>query len=327
MKSRRVRLLRVCPRSSLLGGALLLLALGLAPASFADGRGRHTHEGHDHAVESPGGEGPAVASTNVRLEVFYDYFEVESTDTFSPQGPTTLSIDSHDGHRGRAALTAVFPVWGPLGARAQIRGAYGHQLHSLDGLERGNNEVSATGAGAEFFLRDPERYSFAVGGGWDRLAQDGPVDANQYGGHATARLFFPDLGLGPVDWIVHFDYAHREVDGLPGTVDYDGDRYLVRAQSGWYASENVQVLLGLEWDRAQDEFSSEEGLEGHVEARWLLPVPIVPVELRAGGFAGVTEFKRPPFRGDNRPIYGAQLGLVLRYGAGRTLIENQRRYD
>jgi hypothetical protein len=305
--------------------AVVLLVLGFAPASFADGGAHHSgHGGHAGAAAS---DSPAVASPNIRFEVDYSFFEIGSTDTFDAQGATTLSIDSHDGHSGRAALTAVFPIWGPLGGRAQVRGAYGHRLHSLDGLERGNNEVSASGAGVELFLRNPERYALAIGGGWDRLAQDGPADANEFGGHATARAFFPDLGLGPVDWILHFDFTHRQVDGLPGSTDYDADRYVVRVQSGWYASDNVQLLFGVEWGRFEEEFSSEEGLEGIFEARWLLPVPIVPVELRAGGFAGVSEFKRPPFRGDRRLIYGARVGLVLRYGAGKTLIENQRRYD
>ena len=160
--------------------AVVLLVLGFAPASFADGGAHHSgHGGHAGAAAS---DSPAVASPNLRFEVDYSFFEIESTDTFDAQGATTLSIDSHDGHSGRAALTAVFPIWGPLGGRAQVRGAYGHRLHSLDGLERGNNEVSASGAGVELFLRNPERYALAIGGGWDRLAQDGPADANEFGG-------------------------------------------------------------------------------------------------------------------------------------------------
>ena len=305
---------------------LLLLGLALsAPAAFAGSRDGH---GHGHREGSPrSAPVKGVAAPNVRFEIDYDYLEQDSTETFEASGPSTLGIDSHDGHGSRSALTGVFPIWGPAGVRAQLRGAYGHRQRSLDGLGRGNNEISASGAGLELFVRDPERGAFAVGGGWDRLARKGPIGAEEYSGHATAQIFFPDLGLGPVDWNFHFGFTHREVDGVTGTADVDADRYLVRAQSGWYASDDVQILLGVQWDRAEEEFSSEEDLEGIFEARWFVPVPVVSLQLRVGGSVGVSEYKRPPFRADKRPVYGANVGLVFRFGAGETLIETQRQYD
>lgn len=309
-------------------GAIGLLVLGLAlaaPASFA---GSHDGHGHGHRKGSPRSAPPkGVAAPNVRFEIDYDYLEQDSTDTFEASGPSTLAIDSHDGHASRSALIGVFPIWGPAGVRAQLRGAYGHRQRSLEGLGRGNNEISASGARLELFVRDPERGAFTVGGGWDRLAREGPIGAEEYSGHATAQVFFPDLGIGPVDWNFHFGFTHREVDGVAGTADVDADRYRVRAQGGWYASENVQILMGIQWDRAEEEFSSEEDLEGIFEARWFVPVPVVSVQLRVGGSVGVSEYKRPPFRADKRPVYGANVGLVFRFGAGRTLIETQRQYD
>ncbi len=308
--------------------SLLIAGLSLAaPSAFAGSRDAHGH-GHGPRRAAPRSD-PAtgVAAPNVRFEIHYDYLEQDSTDTFEASGPSTLSIDSHDGHASRAALTGVFPIWGPAGVRAQLRGAYGHRQRSLDGLARGNNEISTSGAGLELFVRDPERGAFTVGGGYDRLAREGPIDAEEFGGHATAQVFFPDLGIGPVDWNFHFAFTHREVDDVPGTADVDADVYLIRALSGWYASENVQILMGLQWNRAEEEFSSEEDLEGLFEARWFVPVPVVPVELRVGGSAGVSEYKRPPFRADKRPVYGVSVGLVFRFGAGESLIETQRRYD
>lgn len=313
-------------------GVAGLLTLGLslsAAASFADRHDRHGHgDGHGHRTSAPrSAPAKGVAAPNVRFEIHYDYLEQESTDTFEAGGPSTLAIDSHDGHASRSALTGVFPVWGPVGVRAQLRGAYGHRQRSLDGLSRGNNEISTSGAGLELFVRDPERGAFTVGGGWDRLAREGTIGAEEFGGHATAEIFFPDLGLGPVDWTLHFGFTHRDVDGVAGTADVDADQYLIRASSGWYASENVQIRMGIQWDRAEEEFSTEEDTEGVFEVRWFLPVPIVPIELRAGGSAGVSEYKRPPFRADKRPVYGASVGLVFRFGAGDSLIETQRRYD
>ncbi len=314
-------------RSALAG--LLLLGLVLAAGPAAADRSGHGHrsERGERAETDAGRSARAVAAPNVRFEIYYDYLEQDATNTFSASGPSTLSIDSHDGHASRAALTGVLPIWGPLGARAQLRSAYGHRQGSLDGLSRGNNEIFDSGATLELFVRDPERGALTVGGDYDRLSREGPIDAEDFGGHATAQLFFPDMGIGPVDWIFHFGFTHREVEGASGTADIDADRYLIRAQSGWYATENVQVLFGLRWDRAEEEFSSEEDLEGIFEARWFLPVPVVPIELRAGGSVGVSEYKRPPFRADKRPVYGATVGLVFRFGAGESLIDTQRRYD
>ena len=85
--------------------------------------------------------------------------------------------------------------------------------------------------------------------------------------------------------------------------------------------------MGVQWERNEEEFSSEEDLEGIFEARWFLPIPVVPIELRAGGSVGVSEYKRSPFRADKRPVYGATVGLVFRFGAGESLIDTQRRYD
>ena len=330
----RIEAISTRPRAGwiLRAGSACLLALGLVSPATPSLAGSHDDHGrghgHGHRTHSPR-SGPArgVPAPNVRFEIFYDYLEQDSTDTYNGAGPSTLSIDEHDGHGSRSALTGVFPVWGPIGARAQLRGAYGHRQRSLDGLARGNNEISASGAGLELFVRNPERGALSAGGGWDRLARDGPIDAEEYRGHVTAQVFFPDLGLGPVDWNLHFGFTHREVDDVPGTADVDADRYLVRAQSGWYASENVQILLGVQWDRAEEEFSSEEDTEAIFEARWFVPVPVIPVELRVGGSAGVSEYKRPPFRADRRPVYGASVGLVFRYGAGETLLDTQRRYD
>ena len=314
------------------GLAAWLLLLGWAFAAgpaLADRHHRHATRSHGDrgATEAARGFATAVAAPNVRFEIAYDFLGQDATDLFDASGPTSLSIDDHEGHASRAALTGTFPIWGPVGARAQLRGAYGHRQRSLDGLSRGNNEITTTGATVELLLRDPNRGALAIGGDYDRLARKGPIDAEEFGGHATAQLFFPDLGMGPVDWTLHFGFTHRQVDGVGGTADVDADRYLIRAQSGWYASENVQILMGLQWDRAEEEFSSEEDLEGVFEARWFLPVPIVPIELRAGASVGVSEYKRPPFRADKRTVYGATVGLVFRFGAGQSLIETQRRFD
>ena len=133
--------------------------------------------------------------------------------------------------------------------------------------------------------------------------------------------------MGPLDWTLRFEFTHRELSGIPGSIDFDADRYLASFRSGWYATENLQIALGVRWERDEAEFTSTEDVEGLFEARFFSAFPIIPIELRLGASAGVSEFKQSPFRGDRRGVYGAHAGIVLRFGAGRTLLETQRAYD
>ena len=116
----------------------------------------------------------------------------------------------------------------------------------------------------------------------------------------------------------------------PGPADVDGDRYRVAGQAGWYVSSDFQIALGGRWDRSEDEFSSEVDAEGYVQVRAWLPRRFtlgIPIELTFGGSGGVSEYKRPPFRADKRAVWGANAGLVFRFGSGETLLESVRAYD
>lgn len=270
---------------------------------------------------------PAVAAPNLRLALQYDFLHVDETRTFSSAGGnTTLEIPNHDAHRGRAELIGTLPVYGPLGARLQGRVGYGHTQRSLDGLSRGNNEVTAFGAGAELFVRDPALGSFAAGGDFDRVDGDGSLEEDVWSGHAEATVFFPDLGSGPVDWALRFEFSHGDISGTTGTADFDKDRYRITGSAGWYLTQNVQLLLGGLWDRSEEEFTTVENREGFLRLRGRLPGP-VPLELTLGGSLGQSEYQQSPFRDDLRLLYRVTAGLVVRFGSGATLIDSIRRFD
>jgi len=278
-------------------------------------------------TEEEGGLPRAFAAPNVRLGLQYDFLRVDETKTYAASTGATIQVPRHEAHSGRAAIVGSLPIWGPLGARVSARGSYGHRQRSLDGLGPGNNDVSSYGAGLELVLRDPRIGAITGGGSYDRLSRSGPTDANAYGGNAGFAIYFPDLGLGPIDWNVRFDFVHRDVSGTAGQVDIDADHYRVAGSAGWYASDDVQILLGGRWDRAEEEFSSEDNREGFFQVRWRLPVPVVPTELTFGASAGVSVYKEQLFRDDHRAIYGANAGLVFRWGSGETLLDSIRRYD
>ena len=308
-------------------GFVLALTLPVT-ASAESSRARALRLEQEKAQDVP--TEPAVAAPNIRFGIHYDFLRQDKTDTFAALTTSSLTLSEHEGHSTSAEIVGTVPIVGPLGARAMIRGAIGHQQRSLDGLERGNNEISKLGVGAQLFLRDPKVGSITVGGGWDRLARDGPIDAEEFKGDAAFSIFYPDLGMGPVDWTLSFEFAHRQVSDVPGTADVDADRYVVTGQAGWYASDDVQIALGARWERAEEEFSSAEDTEGFVQVRWWLArsLPVeLPIELTFGGSVGVSEYKLSPFRADNRMVYGANVGLVFRFGSGETLLDAVRRFD
>jgi opacity protein-like surface antigen len=272
----------------------------------------------------------AVAAPNVRLGVHYGYLRLEKTESYSSITTSTLSIGHLEGHRGNAEIIGAFPIYGPVGGRAWLRGAYGHSQKSLDGLERGNNELSILGLGGALLVRNPEVGEISAGGGWDRIARSGPIDANAYEANVALSAFYPDMGLGPVDWRVDLQYRYTDVTGISGPVDYDADHYFVSGEAGWYARPDLRIALGGRWKRLEAEFSSETDSEGFVQVRTWLPRAwtfSLPVELSFGGSGGVSEYKQSPFRTDRRPVWTANVGFVFRYGSGATLLEAVRAYD
>lgn len=264
-----------------------------------------------------------VVAPNLRFGLHYDYLRQEKT-------ASPISIGHHEGHRTRAELVGAVPVFGPVGFRAWLHGSIGHAQRSLDGRGRGNNELSILGTGGEVLVRDARVGEIALGGGWDRVARDGPIDANAYHGRAAVSIFYPDLGMGPIDWRVDLRFTHRDVSGTGGPVDVDSDRWVVSGHAAWYANPNCRIAFGGRWDRGEYEFATETDAEGFVQVRLWLPRRAtfgVPVELAFGGSGGRSTYKQPGFPEDDRAVWGANAGLVFRFGSGATLLEAIRAYD
>lgn len=273
----------------------------------------------------------AVAGPNLRLGVDYGYGRVDSTRTAftGPGGTQTLDLDAEDGQAISGQLVGTVPVYSIVGLRATVRGGSRDARRSLDGLQPGESTIDSYGGLGEVLVRHPDVGAFAVGGGYERLGGEGGGSAEQVTGSADAQIFFPDLGTGPLDWFAHFEFRHREVSGTGQTFDVDADVYDVTGGARWYLSPDVALVATGAWQRTEEEFFSEDDATGGLAFHWRLPLPIRPVsiELHAGGRAGLSEYKEPPFRGDHRFVYGVQAGLTLRLFSGTTLLESIRRYD
>lgn len=299
----------------------VLLGLSAAGRAAADPQ---------HAPMVPGNR-KAVAAANLRVGVAYDYDHVDDTSTtfVGPSSTTTLELEDIDSHAVAGELVGTVPLIAFTGLRTTVRGGFHDARRSLDALEPGSSQISSYGALAELFARDPSLGSFAVGTGFDRLEGDGGLAANQLTGSVDAQIYFPDLGLGPLDWFSRFEFRHREVEGDGQVFDVDTDVYHVVAGARWYASPDVAVVLTGSWQRVEEEFLAEDDQTGSLGLRWRLPLAIrrASLEVFAAASAGMSEYKESPYRGDHRLVYGARAGLTIRLFSGETLVDSIRRYD
>ena len=305
-----------------LGWAVGLLAAIAAPAPAA---------ADAHSDPAIPGNRAAVAAPNLRVGVAYDYDHVDDTSTTvtGPSSVATLELDDVDSHAVAGELVGTVPLIAFTGLRTTVRGGSHDARRSLDALEPGSTEITSYGVLGELFARDPQLGSFAAGAGFDRLEGEDGLAANQVTGSVEAQFFFPDLGLGPIDWFGRFAFRHREVEGDGQDFDVDADVYHVVGGARWYASPDVAVEFTGRWQRVEEEFLSEDDQTGSLGFRWRLPLPIRPVslELFAAASAGTSEYKESPYRGDSRLVYGARAGLTFRLFSGETLVDCLRHYD
>lgn len=308
-------------------GAVVGLALGVFGGVFTAGRAA----ADSHSDPAIPGNRAAVAAPNLRDGVAYDYGHVDDTSTtiLGPSSVTSLDLDHVDTHAVAAELVGTVPLIAFTGLRTTVRGGFHDARRSLDALEPGSSQINSYGVLGELFVRDPQVGSFAVGAGFDRLEGDGGVAANQVTGSVDAQVFFPDFGLGPLDWFGRFEFRHRELEGDGQPFDVDADVYHVKAGARWYASPDVAVVFSGSWQRVEEEFLSEDDATGSLGFRWRLPLPIRPISLELFGSAsaGLSEYKESPYRGDDRLVYGARAGLTIRLFSGETLVDCLRHYD
>ena len=334
--SRKVHLKRRQPSRSSSAGhggrAALLIALPFAfiVSMVGSATAESNSTSNDARTESNPermADRPAVSAANLRIGARYAYSHADrarSTFRSSPTTTNVLEIQEADFNAATLELTATIPLAHRFGLRGNVRGSYIDRDQDVDqfGLGNSRGSLSSYGVAADIFARDPDRGSLAIGSSYDRLDGEGGADANKVGASVDASIFFPDLGSGQVDWSFRFDYSYQEVSDQNDPTN----SYTATAGAGWYLTNNSQFVLGGRWSRKENEFVTEEDLEGFVKIRWLLPAPI-PMEFSLGGSAGVSDYKQSPFPEEDRLIYGASAGVTIRFRSGATLLEMIRGYD
>lgn len=272
----------------------------------------------------------AVGSPNVRVFTGYAFSHVDKTETTAggSGSSSTLRIGALDVHAGLAEVIGTIPLTYSTGLRGIVRGSYDVTERDLDPSDtRNEDEDSGSyGVGLQAFVRNPDLGSLTAGASFDQISGLDGVDATEFGASAAAAIFVPNLGAGPIDYGIRFDYAHQELDGTGQSFNVDLDLYTVTGEVGWYLTNDIQLAIGGRWHRLDDEFLTVDDSEGMLNARWLLPVPI-SVQLSIGGSVGESRYKESPYPSDDRLIYGANLGLTFRFFSGKTLIENVRAFD
>jgi hypothetical protein len=272
----------------------------------------------------------AVAAPNVRVAATWDFGQVESASTrlIGPTTVQTLRVGKSDVHAFRGQLVGTLPVYRLLGVRAAVEGGYEHgSTRTPTSGDRNDFDASLYGGSLELLLRDPKYFAFSFGGTAARDETGDGVDTNRFGAKAGLAAYFPDLGAGPVDWNVDFQYRHANVSGDASRFGSDGDTYAVSGTGGWYLTPNVLASLGGAWQREKRGAFIEERRVAMGELRWQLPISFLSTELRLGGSFGESEFKLTPYPPEDRLVWSVGLGIQIRQITGRTLVELRRGYD
>ncbi len=277
------------------------------------------------------GRRPAVAAANVRVATDYSYFHRARTrESFDPTPSTTATLRAGgaDFHAARAEVAATVPLAHSLGLRGRARGSYniGRRDLELFGANTDDLDSASYGVAGEIFLRDPALGTIMMGSSYDRVDREDGIDSHEIGATAGAAIFFPDLGVGAVDWFVRFDFIHRDTSSPVANTALGSDLYKVAGGAGWYLTDASKLVLGARWVWADHESVAEQDIEGFMDFHWLIEAPI-PVELVIGGSVGVSEYKEEPFPSTDRLIYGGKVGLVFRFRSGATLLDMAREYD
>lgn len=315
--------MRSLAQACILGTALLMSSLGIASADRGHEDLRH-RDGVAEAVRRP-----AVVQPSFRIGAAYEgRFVAETAATNAAPGfISTLEFDAFDTHAGVFDAVATLPLTHSTGARARLAGGFASESRD-DSAGSPDSETGTFGAGLDVFVRDPELGAFTLGADYQRFEGDDDYEANAYQGRAELRIFFPDLGSGPVDWFVDFEYARRDDAGAERAFLPNRDTFSVEGGAGWYFGENVQWIIGGRWSLAENDDAEIEDREGFAAIRWFLPVQAgLSAELDLGGYAGVSDYQEDPFRSDGRFVYGVRGGVTFRFRSGATLLESVRAYD
>lgn len=272
----------------------------------------------------------AVASPNVRVAGSWDFGHVDSASTrlVGPTTVQTLRVGKTDTHAFRGQLIGTLPLYRILGLRATLDGGYDHgSTRTPTAGDRNDFDASLYGGALELLLRDPKYFAISLGGTAARDETGDGVDTNRFGAKAGLAAYFPDLGAGPVDWNVDFQYRHANVSGDASQFGSDGDTYAVSGTGGWYLTPNVVASLGGAWQREKRGAFIEERRVATGELRWQLPISFLSTELRLGGSLGESQLKLTPYPPEDRFTWSIGLGIQIRQITGRTLVELRRGYD
>jgi hypothetical protein len=296
---------------------LSLTSLSTGAAFAAAGRDRLT----------PIAGRPAVAAANIRIVTGYAYSHANQAKSTLRSSPTTideLPIDEADFNAARLEIIGTLPLTNRIGLRGSARGNYSQREEDINSFAVGNSngDLTSYGVTTDLFLRDPSVGSLSAGASFDQLDGQNGFGADRIGASAEAAIFFPNFGSGHVDWSLRFDYARQDVSGQSDPTLY----YTATAGAGWYLSNNSQLVLGGSWSRMENDFLSEEDLEGFLQFRWL-PEIRIPVELSLVASAGSSKYKESPFPEEDRLIYGGAAELTFRFRSGPTLLKMIRGYD
>lgn len=273
----------------------------------------------------------AVGAPNIRLSTSYRFVHLSegraiSRDQSVVRTATVAEVDSHD---LGADLIAAIPVTGIFGLRFAARGGYEFGRNRIDNAGIDDDfENGLYGGAAELFIRNPSVGMLALGGEYDRIEPINGSTIDQFGGRVGLAAYFPDFGLGPVDWILIAEYRKSDdSNSTRGTIQVDGHGFGVSGVAGWYMTPRSVFEAGGTWFRSEGGDVDTEDRLGVARIRLLFAAPVVSTEFSLGASIGESEFELDSFAPDDRFAYAISFGIQFRHVPGKNLIEIRRNFD
>lgn len=244
-------------------------------------------------VGAASGEEPSRAVERVNGEVSFSYVYSSLEQARERAGAGVLTLFSISSHEPELSARLTLPVGDYLGVRLAASASF-VDVEVDDGAD--SDLAGGADGGAELFLRDPDigyleaGYRFS----WFDFAFGG--QSRSHAATAGAGIFFPDLGVGPLDWVAGFAYA-RERQEVPGFSSTTFDVYSVAVGPRWHLSDTLLASSAFSWRRveqSQAEISRE--LAGSMQLDWLLGAPegrYLSIGVFGGGGRQTTDFGGP----------------------------------
>jgi hypothetical protein len=250
----------------------------------------------------------AVEKVNGEVGALYNYGKSKQGKT--SVGASVITLPSASAHEPVVYARLTVPLGDHFGARLTALGAF---QRSKQAGEKGKSY--AVSGGADLFWRNPSLGYTNAGYNYTWIDLPDGLKVTSHGGDVSAGIFFPEMGIGDLDWAATFEYARNRYTG-PGISHISFDTYAVRTGPNWYLTETFLASPSFTWSRTEQSSDYiQSQISGYLGINWLIGPPSGRyVSIGAyGSYGNATTNAPKPFSDIDQKFYtlGTQLSIYI----------------